>query len=31
MKIQATAPKSVQDLGKVRTGGEAPSFGPVRS
>jgi hypothetical protein len=31
MKIAANAPKSTKDQDRVRTGGESPSFGPVRS
>jgi hypothetical protein len=31
IKINANPPKSVKDPWKVRTGGEAPSFGPVRN
>jgi hypothetical protein len=30
MKIVVSAPKSVKDQDKVRTGGESPSFGPIR-
>lgn len=30
IKIVATNPRSVQDAGKVRLGGESPSFGPAR-
>jgi hypothetical protein len=31
IKIVANAPKSTRDQDKVRTGGESPSFGPVKS